>query len=118
MRRRLRTLRIGDVRYRWTAELCYDRDDSQDLHRCVRVRVWGAGKNGQVLSADLVSTSDPGPWGSGVTDVAYPTPKDVRAIIDSALAHGWDPATVGSRYELGPEAGPAVTGFRVTSQLR
>jgi len=105
------------VRYRWTAELRHDRDASLDFQRYVRIRVWG-GKNGQVLSADLVSTSEPGFWGSGVTDVAYPTPKDVRAIVDYALAHGWDPAVAGGRFELGPDAGLAVTGFRVTDQLR
>lgn len=118
MRRRLRSLRIGDVRYRWTTELRYDCGAGQDSHRCVRVRVWAGGKRGRVLSADLTSTSAPGPWGSGVTDVAYPTPKDIRAIVDYALAHGWDPAVTGGQHELGPDADVPVTGFRVTDRLR
>jgi len=114
----LRSLRIGDARYRWTAELCNYRDVGLDYHRFVRVRVWGGGKNSQVLHADLESTSGPGPWGSGVTDVAYPTPKDVRAIVDYALAHGWDPSVKGGRYELRPDAGLAVPGFVLTERLR
>jgi hypothetical protein len=117
LKRRLRTLRIGDVRYRWTAELCWYRDGGLEYHRCVRVRAWGRGKNGQVLCADLVSTSDPGPWGSGVTDVAHPTPRDIRAIVDYALAHGWDPAVAGGRYELRTDADPPVPGFRITDHV-
>jgi hypothetical protein len=118
LKRRLRTLTIGDVRYRWTAELCWYRDAGLEYHRCVRVRAWRSGKNGQVLCADLVSTSDPGPWGSGVTDVAHPTPRDVRAIVDYALADGWNPAAVGGRYELSPDSALAMPGFRITDQLR
>jgi hypothetical protein len=118
LRLRLRSLWIGDGRYRWTAELSWHRDAGLEFHRCVRVRVWGNGKNSQVLSADLISASAPGPWGSGVTDVAFPTPKDVRAIVDYALAQGWDPAVVGGRFELRPDASLAVPGFRITDQLR
>ncbi|HXS63869.1 MAG TPA: hypothetical protein VN767_13540 [Streptosporangiaceae bacterium] len=117
MKQRLRTLRVDDVRYRWSAQLRYHRDADLNLQRFVRVRVWGGGKNSQVLSADLVSTSEPGPWGSGVTDVAYPTPKDVRAIIDYALEQGWDPAAVGGRFQLRPAADQEVAGFRVTDSV-
>ena len=40
-------------------------------------------------------------------------PGYMGAIVDYALAHGWDPAAVGGRYELSPDAGLAVIGFRV-----
>ncbi len=56
--------------------------------------------------------------GENATDVAYPTPKDIRAIVDYALAHGWDPTAAGGQHELGPEADLEVPGFRITGQAR
>jgi hypothetical protein len=85
--------------------------------RCVRVRVWGSGKNSRVLRADLLSTSEPGPWGSA-TDVAYPTPRVVRAVVDYALADGWEPRTNGGRYRLDTDADLPIPGFRLTDKLR
>jgi hypothetical protein len=117
MKTRLRTLRVGPREFRWTAELCGFYDIERNYHRCVRVRVWGGGKNGCTLRADLESTS-PGPWG-GVPDSSYPTPRIVRAIVDYALNHGWDPAVVGGRpHELGTDAGVELPGFRITNRLR
>ena len=113
---RMRTLRIGAREFRWTAELCGHYDLDWVYHRCVRVRVWGGGKNGRRLLVDLQST-DPGAWG-GVPDSAHPTPGCVRAIIDYALEHGWDPTVVGGRHELGSEAGVEIPGFRITDRLR
>ena len=72
MRSRLRTLRIGAREFRWTAQLCSFTHPGLDYHRCVRVRVWGGGKNGRVLRADLASVNQ-GPW-AGVPDSSYPTP--------------------------------------------
>src|ERR1700677_2201258 len=90
MKIRMRTLRAGSREFKWTAEVCWYRDVKLEDRRCVRVRVWGGGKNGCMLLADLESTSS-GPWG-GVPDSSYPTPRDVRAITDYALEHGWGPA--------------------------
>jgi hypothetical protein len=87
MRGRLRTLRLGAREFRWTARLCGFADPGLDYRRCVRVRVWGGGKNGRVLRADLASVNQ-GPW-AGVPDSSFPTPGAVRAI-DDALRHGWD----------------------------
>jgi len=47
---RIRTLRPGAAEFKWTAELCRP--------RCARVRVWGNGKNGCILRADLASAVD------------------------------------------------------------
>lgn len=109
----MRTLRIGDARFAWTARL-FHHDDGTDCYRCVRLRVWGGGKNSRVLSVDLLSTSEPGPWGRCTTDTAYPTPRDVRAVIDHALQHGWDPNDVGAPYVLVAGTGLELAGFRVS----
>lgn len=58
------------------------------------------GKNGQVLQADLLSKTWPGPWGACAADWAYPTPKDVRELIDYALRHGWEPDAIGGSFSL------------------
>jgi hypothetical protein len=109
MKTRLRNLRVGAREFRWTAELCPP--------RCVRVRVWGGGKNGCMLRVDLASTGDPGLCGDD-PDGAYPTPGIVRAIIDYAFDHGWDPAAIGGRHVLGTDAELEIPGFCITSLLR
>lgn len=116
MKVRVRTLLIGSREFRWTAEPCGHYDLDWDYHRCVRVRVWGGGKNGRVLRVDLESTES-GPWG-GVPDCAYPTPRVVRAIVDYALEHGWNPGAMGGRHEMGAESEAEIPGFRVTDRLR
>ena len=108
MKTRIRTLRIGAAEFVWTAELCPP--------RCVRVRVWGDGKNGCMLRADLSSTADAGLWGDD-PDAAYPTPGVVRAIIEYGLGHGWTPRAVGGRYVVGTDADLEIPGFRVTDML-
>jgi hypothetical protein len=105
MRARLRTLRIGAKEFRWTAQLGGPRN--------VRVRVWGGGKNGCMLRADLEATSDSGRWFDD-PDAAYPTPRVVRAIVDYALDHGWDPAAIGGRHILGTDTKVEIPGFRIT----
>jgi hypothetical protein len=116
MKIRVRTLHIGAREFRWAAELCPYYDLERDYHRCVRVRVWGGGKNSRKLCTDLEST-DPGPWG-GVPDSSYPTPQVVRMLIDYALEHGWDPSGTSGRYELSAGEGPEIPGFQVTDRLR
>jgi hypothetical protein len=117
MKLRLRTLRIGETEFRWTAELCHY-DSGSDCYRCVRVRVWGDGKNSQVLRADLRSTSEPGPWGRCTTDVAFPTPGAVRKLIDYAQVQGWKPSTKGDRFVLDPCGDWDLSGFVLTDRLR
>jgi hypothetical protein len=114
MKRLMRTMCIGVREFKWTAGIWWVRDAELEYHRCVRVRVWGGGKNGRMLQADLESTT-PGPWG-GVPDVSYPAPRDVRAIIDYALEHGWDPAVIGGCHELGTDVEIEIPCFRFTDR--
>jgi hypothetical protein len=109
MKTRIRTLRIDAAEFKWTAEL--------SPPRCARVRVWGGGKNGCMLRADLTSTEDAGLWGDD-PDAAYPTPGVVRAIIEYAVDHGWDPMVLGGRHVVGTDAELEIPGFRVTDLLQ
>lgn len=115
MKVRVRTLRIGSREFRWTAELCGHYDLDRDYHRCVRVRVWGGGKNGRMMRVDLEST-EPGPRG-GVPDCAYPTPRVVRAIVDYALENGWalGPSVDGTKWGLTPERRYQASGSLTAS---
>ncbi len=97
MRTRLRHLRHGSRVFTWRAEIHHVRGD-RDWHRCIRVRVWGTGKAGQALQADLLSLFV-GPWGCAA-DGSYPTPADVRALILYGLRSGWDPARRGGTFAL------------------
>jgi hypothetical protein len=109
MSTRIRTLRIGTTEFKWTAEL-HD-------PLSVRLRVWGGGKNGRMLRADLASAGEAGLlWGDS-PDIAYPTPSVVRAIIEYALDHGWDPASVGGRHDIGTDGGLEIPGLHITGQL-
>ncbi len=115
MRSGLRILRIGAREFRWTARLCGFADPGLGYHRCVRMRVLGGGKNVRVLRAELASVNQ-GPW-AGVPDSSCPTPGAVRAIIDYALHHGWDPAAMGGHHELHAGAGLEIPGFHVTDPI-
>jgi hypothetical protein len=70
---RVRALRIGAKEFRWTAELGSYLDTHRHCNRCVRLRVWGGGKNGRMLRADLIAPTDQGLWGD-YPGAAYPTP--------------------------------------------
>jgi hypothetical protein len=109
MRTRIRTLRIGAAEFKWTAQLCPP--------RCARVRVWGGSKNGCKLLVDLTSVEEAGLWGDD-PDAAYPAPGVVRAIVDHALYHGWDPVAAGGRCVVGTDTGLEIPGFRVTDLLQ
>jgi hypothetical protein len=120
MRTRLRELHASGRAFTWTASIrCVP--GSGDCHRCIRVRVQGAGKNSRPLQADLLSTAWPAPWGACASDDAYPTAADVRAVIGCGLARGWDPDARGGTFLLAessqaPE--PELTGFLVTDRLQ
>jgi hypothetical protein len=119
MRTRLRMLRIGDRGYTWTARLCHVKGEA-DCHRGVRLRVWGAGKNSQMLQVDLVSKPWSAPWGCA-TDNSYPTSKDVREVVDYALEHGWEPDAVGGTFLLTESEHATafeLTDFLITDRIR
>ncbi|MEQ0560463.1 hypothetical protein ABJI51_15350 [Amycolatopsis sp. NEAU-NG30] len=118
MRTRLRTLRIGERTYTWRATIGQVAGDGVDLHRCIRVRVWGAGKTGRALEADLLSKATSMGWTPAATDGSYPEPADVRSLVEHALALGWDPAALGGTFRLTEEHGVELPGFLLTDRLR
>lgn len=120
VRTRLRKLHTGGRDFVWKAQICHVTGDS-DCHRCIRVRVWGAGKNSRALQADLLSKSWGSPWSACAADGAYPAPQDVRSVIDYALTHGWDPDLVGGTVVLSESEHASrfeLAGFLLTDRLR
>jgi hypothetical protein len=120
LRTRLRHLRIDARTFVWRAEILHIQG-SGDCHRCIRLRVWGAGKTSQVLQADLLSIAWPAPWGACATDSAYPAPSDVRAVISCGLRNGWQPEKRGNTFVLSEHehaAGFTLPYFVLTDRLR
>ncbi|MGS2648095.1 hypothetical protein [Streptosporangium sp. G12] len=118
MRTRLRKLYAGGREFVWAGKIHHVAGE-RDCHRCVRLRVWGAGKNNRALQADLLSKAVL-PWGCA-TDGAYPTSMDVRTVIDYALTHGWDPDLVGGTFFLSENEHASefeLAGFLLTDRLR
>ncbi|MEU4251700.1 hypothetical protein AB0F15_30220 [Amycolatopsis sp. NPDC026612] len=118
MRTRLRTLRIGERDFTWRATIGHVAGDGVDLHRCVRVRVWGDGKNGRALEADLLSKAMSVGWTPAATDGSYPVPADVRRLVEHALTLGWDPGARGGTCWLTEEHGLELPGFLITDRVR
>ena len=54
VRTRLRQVRIGARTFVWRAEIRHVQG-SGDCHRCIRLRVWGAGKTSQALPDFLLT---------------------------------------------------------------
>lgn len=120
VRTRLRQIQIGVRTFVWCADIRHVQG-SGDCHRCIRLRVWSAGKTSQALQADLLSVAWPAAWGACATDGAYPTPVDVRAVISHALEHGWQPERRGGTFVLSEHehaAGFALPDFLLTDRLR
>jgi hypothetical protein len=118
VRTRLRTLRVGERTYPWRATIGQVAGDGVDVHRCIRVRVWGAGKNGRALEADLLSKATCVGWTPAATDGSYPAPADVRRLVEHALTLGWDPAAVGGTLRLTEDHGLELPGFLITDRVR
>ncbi|WP_374537921.1 integrase [Micromonospora aurantiaca (nom. illeg.)] len=119
MRIRLRRLWIDGRAFTWRAEIREVRGDT-DCHRCIRLRIWGGGKTGQALQADLLSTTWGTRWSPCAVDDAYPTSADVRAVIEYALRHGWQPDRRGGTYRLAEREHAArfrLPGFLLTDRL-
>ncbi|MFY1691047.1 integrase [Plantactinospora sp. WMMB782] len=120
MRSRLRRLHAHDRQFTWTARIDRVRT-GEGWRRCVRVRVWGAGKNSRALQVDLLSPAPRSAWGDpAATDGAYPEPKHVRAVIDHALGHGWQPDEIGGTFLLtgaGHAEALPLPGFVLTDLL-
>ncbi|MEV6828507.1 hypothetical protein [Amycolatopsis sp. NPDC051102] len=118
MRRRLRTLRVGERDYTWRATIGHVAGDGDEVHRCIRVRVWGAGKNSRALEADLLSKAVGDGWPAVATDGSYPAPADVRCLVAHALTAGWEPAAPGGVFRLTEAHGLELPGFLITDRVR
>ncbi|MFI0351329.1 hypothetical protein [Actinomadura sp. 9N407] len=117
MPERLRKLHIDGRTFVWKATIRHVPGEG-DCHRGIRLRVWGSGKNGRILQADLLSKSWPGPWGACATDDAYPTLADVRTVIGYGLKHGWDPDARGGFHLLTERDHDwELPGFLLTDRL-
>ncbi|WP_106396584.1 hypothetical protein [Actinocorallia populi] len=118
MRTRLRKLHAHGREYVWRAQILHVQGEG-DCHRCIRVRIWGAGKNSRALQVDLLSKAWGTPWGACATDNAYPEPRHIRAIIDYALSQGWDPQLVGGTFLISErEHALELDDFLCTDRLR
>ncbi|GAA2195016.1 hypothetical protein GCM10009848_61130 [Micromonospora lupini] len=114
MRSRLRKLHVDGRTFTWKADI-RDAFEADGRHRCIRVRVWGAGKNGRALQADLTEwPHPPTPWDERY---AYPTAENVRELARYALSVGWTPEAVGGTFRITSGAKVALPGLAVTDLL-
>ncbi|MFI5914106.1 hypothetical protein [Dactylosporangium sp. NPDC051541] len=97
---RLRTLHVGARDFVWRTAVRYVPGSEGACLRVVRVRVWGGGKQSRVLQADLAAPVTDESW--------HPTPKDVKAVVERALAHGWRPDVRGGMYVMRNAQFPAM----------
>ncbi len=100
----LRTITIEGRAFRWIADWI-----DIEGRRTIRLRVWGGTKTSQALQAHLVATFREFRAAvergeilrrTAVVDDTYIRPRDVRAAIEYALAHGWDPRASGQPFRL------------------
>lgn len=102
---KLRTITINGVPFRWIADWGYDERGV----RTVRLRVWGGDKTRQALHAHLVATfhglrqvvaRGEIPLPTTVVDDTNIRPREVRALIEYGLVHGWNPQASGKPFCL------------------
>ncbi|WP_432969362.1 integrase [Dactylosporangium sp. CA-233914] len=114
MRQRLRRLHIDGREYTWKADVRGAPGPDGRRHRCIRVRVWGAGKTGCALQADVTER----PASTAATErYPFPAAEHVRALIAHGLRSGWVPETRGGAFQVTAAAGVTLPGFAVTDLL-
>lgn len=138
MRERLRKLHFEGQEFTWTADIRAAPGAGGRRHRYIRVRVWGAGKNGCALQADMIELPAPAEPAkntpaepatnapaepvekalaesvgseSAEKTYAYPSAAIVRQLIAWAQAAGWTPEKVGGTFRVSPVTGPALPGL-------
>jgi len=111
MRERLRKLHIGGREFTWKADIRAAPGAGGRRLRYIRVRVWGAGKNGCVLQADM--TELPAPEMSDETTYVYPSAAIVRQLVSWGLEAGWTPEQVGGVFRVSSMVGPVLPGLRL-----
>ena len=114
MRERLRKLHLDDREFTWMADIRSAPGADGRRRRYIRVRVWGAGKTGCVLQADL--TELPAPT-TEETTYAYPSAAIIRQLVTWGLAAGWQPEQVGGVFRVSAAAGPVLPGLGLVDVL-
>jgi hypothetical protein len=109
MRDRLRKLHFEGREFVWKADIRAAPGGDGYRYRYIRVRVWGAGKNGCVLQADLMEVPDPA--APAETTYAYPSAAIVLRLVSWGLAAGWTPDKVGGMFRVSSAAGPVLPGL-------
>ena len=109
MRERLRKVHVDGREFTWKADIRGSPGADGRRLRYIRVRVWGAGKNGCVLQADM--TELPVPASPEETTYAYPSAAIVRRLVSWGLEAGWTPEQVGGVFRVSSTAGPVLPGL-------
>ena len=115
MRERLRKLHLDGREFTWMADIRSAPGTDGRRHRYIRVRVWGAGKTGCVLQADL--TEMPTPASPEETTYAYPSAAIIRQLVTWGLTAGWQPEQVGGVFRVSAAAGPVLPGLGLVDVL-
>ncbi|MEU2615320.1 integrase [Micromonospora sp. NPDC007271] len=128
MRSRLRKLHIDGREFTWKADIRTAPGPDGRLHRCIRIRAWGAGKNGRALQLDLTERPSAPAIAQGYqyieTDVhgsgetyPFPTAEDVGALVRYAQKTGWTPDALGGTFRITSAADLALPEFAITDLL-
>ncbi|WP_406272136.1 hypothetical protein OH779_34205 [Actinacidiphila glaucinigra] len=117
MRKRRRRLRFDGREFLWTARIGHAEQPDGTCRRAVLVRVTDmAAPGGRALVVELVSHRRPVRGGHCATGTAHPTARDLRLLVEHALAVGWESDVPGAPLVLTAESGdgdPGLPGFRL-----
>lgn len=116
MRVRLRKLHVDGQEFTWRADIrSAAAGPDGRRHRCIRVRAWGAGKNGRALQVDLAQRPRP----VDDEDETYPFPHadDIRTLVKYALSKGWQPTALGGTFLITATAELTLSDLAVTDLL-
>ena len=109
-KRELRKITVAGAMFVWNADWTYIKvgEESYSFRRTIHLHIRGATNRSQPLYVDLC-----GPIGD---DHAYVLPRQVRAVIEYGLAHGWDPTTQGGPFWLTGADTPVLDGLVITER--
>ncbi|GAB3160457.1 hypothetical protein GCM10027290_66490 [Micromonospora sonneratiae] len=114
MRSRLRKLHVDGREFTWKADIRQAPGPDGRGRRCIRVRVWGMGKNGRALQADLVERPE---RAAGEETYPYPMAGDVAALVRYGMHAGWTPEVVGGTFQVTSAAELDLPSFAITDLL-
>ena len=109
-KRELRKITVAGATFVWNADWTYIKvgEESYSFRRTIHLHIRGATNRSQPLYVDLC-----GPIGD---DHAYVLPRQVRAVIEYGLTHGWDPTTQGGPFWLTGADTPVLDGLVITDR--